>query len=86
MTRASRSSPLTVVGLAVIALQPQGGPTGEPTGSVFVVDRAVVTPGPSDVVDEPTAAATGDVAVETDAPIATPGSDARRTRPSPPRS
>ena len=76
---------LAVVGLAVVMLWPQGGPTGEPTGSVFVVDRAVVTPGPSDDAETPTAAPTGEVAVETDVPVSTPeASAAPHATPKPP--
>ena len=63
---------LVVVGLAVVALAPHG-PTGEPTGSVFVVNRAVVTPGPTDEVEAATPRPTGEVAVETDVPASTPG-------------
>ena len=82
-TRASRSSPLPSSGLAVV-MWPQGGQTGEPTGERFVVDRAVVTPEPSDERgDAHATAATGEVAVETDVPVRRRRRPPlRRTRPS----
>ncbi len=59
---------LAAVGLAVV-IWPKGGPTDEPTGSVFVVNRALLTPAPTGVVEAATPEPTGEVAVETDTPL-----------------
>jgi hypothetical protein len=63
---------LVVVGLVAVLFWPHG-PTGEPQGSVFVVDRAVVTPSPTGEVDAATAENSGEPE--------TPGESAEPTQP-----
>jgi hypothetical protein len=62
---------LAVVGLAAVTIWPQG-PSGEPKKTVFAVNRAAETPGPPDNVATASPGPTGEVAVETDTPVATP--------------
>ena len=75
---------LAVVGIAFVAW-PKDSPPGDPGASLLVVNRAVVTPGPTDGVDVRSPDPTGEVAVETDTPNATPVPTALvATTPAPP--
>jgi hypothetical protein len=73
---------LVAIGVAAVVVSPHS-PSGEPDGSVFVVNRAIDSQAPSDTIDATSAEPTGEVAVETDTPASMPESTPRDT-PKPP--
>ena len=73
---------LAALGLIAAMVWPSSpAPNGGPTGSVFAVDRAVVTPGPTEDSEAATPAPTGEVAAETEVPVLTPRPSAKPAAP-----